>query len=191
MDRPFPAYCGDIPVHLFFALLPPPDVCPAIDRLGMTLQRAHRLGGQRIGKAQQHATLASLYHPWHNSGGPLTETIARARSVAADVQHPPFPLSFEWSESFRLHRRRHPLVLRGDQGLRALIGFRHEIRARMTRAGFAVTPSFTPHLTLLWADDCVEAHPLAPIGWTARDFALVLSLVGLSRHIHLARWPLQ
>ena len=187
MDRSPLAHSGDIPVHLFFALLPPPDVCPAIDQLGMTLQRAHRLNGRRIGKAQQHATLASLYHPC----SPLTETIARARSVAADIQHPPFPLSFEWSESFRLHRRRHPLVLRGDQGLRALVGFRREIRARMTRAGFAVTPSFTPHLTLLWADDCVEAHPLAPIGWTARDFALVLSLVGQSRHIHLARWPLQ
>lgn len=187
MDTALTAYSGDIPVHLFFALLPPQEVRPAIERLGTTLQRAHRLHGRRIGKAQQHATLASMHSPC----GPLSETIARAQAVAAAVQHRPFPLCFEWSESFRLHRRRHPLVLRGDQGLRAVMEFRHEIRARMTRAGFAVTSSFTPHLTLLWANECVEAYPLAPIGWTVRDFALVLSLVGRSRHIHLARWQLQ
>jgi hypothetical protein len=33
--------------------------------------------------------------------------------------------------------------------------------------------------------------PIAPIGWPVRDFALVLSLAGQSRHIHVGRWPLQ
>ena len=61
----------------------------------------------------------------------------------------------------------------------------------MMRAGFTVERSFTPHLTLLWADRCVEAYPIAPITWTVRDFVLVLSLPGQSRHIHVGHWQLQ
>ena len=178
---------SQIPIHLFFALLPPDATRPGMETLGSTLQRAHRLRGARIARERLHATLAPV-HPVQAS---LADTLARARSVAAAVQYGRFPVCFEWSESFRLRRRHHPLVLRGDQGIQPLIGLRQEIRAQMVQAGFTVERSFTPHITLLWADRCVEASPIAPIAWTVRDFALVLSLPGQSRHIHLARWQLQ
>jgi 2'-5' RNA ligase len=61
----------------------------------------------------------------------------------------------------------------------------------MRAEGLAVPQSYTPHVTLLWADQCVGDYPIYPICWTVEDFVLVLSLRGQSRHIHLARWPLQ
>ncbi len=60
----------------------------------------------------------------------------------------------------------------------------------MRRAGLVVEQDFTPHITLLWADRRIEEYPIAPIGWTVREFVLTISLEGQSRHIHVARWPL-
>jgi 2'-5' RNA ligase len=182
-----PAFPAVSSVHLFFAVLPPREAGPAIARLGQSLQQAHHLRGHRIGQDRLHLTLAPVFA----TGRALADTIARAKSVAAGIRHGRFPLCLEWSESFRLRRSHHPFVLRGDLGVRPLAELRREIRAEMVRAGFSVEASFTPHVTLLWADRCVEANPIAPIHWTVRDFALVLSVVGQSRHIHVGRWPLQ
>jgi len=178
---------SQIPIDLFFALLPPEATSPVLETLGSNLQQAHGLRGTRMASERLHATLASVYP----IQGSLADTVARARSVAAAIRYGRFPICFEWSESFRRRRRHHPLVLRGDQGMHALTELRQDIRAQMLRAGFAVERSFTPHITLLWADRCVEAYPIAPIIWTVRDFVLVLSLVGRSRHIHVGRWQLQ
>ncbi len=153
----------------------------------MRLQQAHRLRGHRIGQDRLHVTLAPVLAPNHS----FADTVARARSVAAGIQYGRFPVCFEWSESFRLRRSHHPFVLRGDTGLRTLLGFRDHIHAQLGRAGFRMARSYTPHVTLLWADRPVQANPIAPIHWTVRDFALVLSVVGQSRHIHVGRWPLQ
>jgi hypothetical protein len=46
---------------------------------------------------------------------------------------------------------------------------------------------------LLYGDLMVAGRSIEPIRWVVRDFVLVQSLRGRSRsrHIHLARWPLQ
>jgi len=168
-------------------VLPPRDTSPVLERLGLCLQQAHRLRGQRIGQDRLHITLAPVFAP-HRS---LTDTIARAKSAADGIRYGRFPVCLEWSESFRLRRGHHPFVLRGDQGMRPLTELRREMRASLLRAGFTVERGFTPHITLLWADRPVEANPIAPIAWPVRDFALVLSLVGQSRHIHVGRWPIE
>jgi len=177
---------GDVRVNLFFALLPPDAVSPAIDRLGGTLQQAHRLPGYRIAKERLHNTLAAVHSP-----ASLTENIQRAKRLGARIRYPSFPVRFEWIGSFKAGRERYPLVLRGEDGLKPLIGFQQEVAAQMAHAGFAVTRNYTPHITLLWTDRCVEEYPIAPIGWTVRDFVLVMSLVGQARHVHIDRWRLQ
>jgi 2'-5' RNA ligase len=174
-------------VHLFFAVVPPRDMRPVIERLGLHLQQAHHLRGQRIGRDRLHVTLA----PVHDSHASFVDVLARAQSIGAALRHPPFPLGFEWSESFQLRRQSHPLVLRGDAGVRRLMEFRQTLRAAIVRAGFAVPSSYTPHLTLLWADRCVQAHPIAPLCWPVCDFALVASVAGQTRHTHVGRWPLR
>jgi 2'-5' RNA ligase len=178
-------WTGDAPVNLFFALLPPDAVRPAMERLGGTLQQAHRLRGRRITKDRLHNTLAAVH-----DAGSIRENIERAKNVGARIRYPSFPVRFEWTGSFKVGQARYPLVLRGEDGLKPLIEFRQEICSQMVRAGFAVARNYTPHVTLLWADRCVEEYPIAPIGWTARDFVLVLSVSGTSRHIHLGCWQL-
>lgn len=172
-------------VNLFFALRPPPRLQPRIESLGRGLKQAHGLGGQPIGRDRLHATLASVQDPRY----PLRDVIARAASFAAQLHHQRFSIRFEWTQSFDVHRRRFPLVLRG--GSDGLSGFHHALSAGMRGAGFDVSASFTPHITLLWADRKVEEYPVAPISWTVEDFVLVMSLVGYSRHIVMGRWPMR
>jgi 2'-5' RNA ligase len=123
--------------------------------------------------------------------GTLRDNIARAKAIGDLLWHRSFSVRFDWTGSFAGGGSGHPLVLRGEEGLGPLSAFRDALRAKMVRAGFAVGPGFTPHVTLMWADRCVDDHPIAPIGWTVRDFVLTASVQGYSCHIEVARWPLQ
>lgn len=173
-----------VPPHanLFFALHPPPQLCPEIERLGGTLRRAHRLRGKLIARERLHNTLAPLYHPRRT----VQDCIARAHRAGAALKHPAFPVRFEWTQTFDVHRDRYPLVLRGDLG--PLVGFQRALTAQMTREGLPVPHSYTPHITLLWADRAVEEYPIAPLEWTVTEFVLVMS--GQSRHVILGHWQL-
>ena len=51
-------------------------------------------------------------------------------------------------------------------------------------------PHYTPHLTLLYGDRFVADHPVEPVGWTVHEFVLVHSLLGRSRYLLVARFPL-
>lgn len=172
-----------VPVKLFFALRPDEKAAGAIQSLGTKLKAAHRLRGRAIARERLHNSLAAV----HDTGS-ISQNIARAKAIGDRVQHGRFPVRFDWTGSFKGQGRGHPFVLRGGEG--ALPEFREMLRARMQHAGFAVDRSFTPHVTLLWADRCVEEYPIAPIVWTVREFVLVASLQGYSRHIDVARWPL-
>jgi 2'-5' RNA ligase len=173
------------PVKLFFAIRPEAEVGAAIETLGAKLKTAHRLRGRPIGRERLHNTLAAVHDL-----GTLQENIARARAIGDRLWHRSFCVRFDWTGSFRGHGSGHPLVLRGEEGLEPLSAFRETLRARLVRAGFAVEANFTPHVTLLWADRCVGEYPIAPIIWTVREFSLLLSPQGHSRHIEAARWPL-
>jgi 2'-5' RNA ligase len=175
---------GRVPVKLFFAIRPDVEAGAAIEKLGVTLKTAHRLRGRPIARERLHNSLAAV----HDTGG-VRENIARARAIGDRLWHRRFCVRFDWTGSFRGNHG-HPFVLRGDEGLGPLSEFRQDLRARMLRAGFGVERGFTPHVTLLWADRCVEDYPIAPITWTVREFVLTLSVQGYSRHIDVARWPL-
>jgi 2'-5' RNA ligase len=45
-------------------------------------------------------------------------------------------------------------------------------------------------VTLLYDEHRVARQCVEPIAWTAREFALVRSLLGKSQYEVLARWPL-
>lgn len=176
---------GRVPVRLFFAIRPDGQTAAAIETLGTRLKRAHRLRGRAIARARLHNTLAAVHDI-----GTLSENIARARAIGEGLWHRHFSVRFDWTGSFQGGGSGHPLVLRGEDGLAPLAAFREALRARMLGAGFGVERSFTPHVTLLWADRRVEDYPTAPIAWTVRDFVLTASVQGCSRHIDVARWPL-
>jgi 2'-5' RNA ligase len=173
-----------VSVNLFFAALPTPELQPAIAELGLRLARAHGLKGRLIAPERLHVSLASAHAP-HLS---LQDAIWRAQALATTIRGAPLPLRFDVSGSFR-GGDRHPFVLRGE-GMSELAAFRALLCRSMRSAGFEVSSSFTPHMTLLWADRCVEDHPVAPIGWHVPAFVLIMSLVGEGTHIRLGRWPL-
>jgi 2'-5' RNA ligase len=81
-------------------------------------------------------------------------------------------------------------VLRSQAGSESLIAFQQALGAAMLRAGLRPDRSFTPHVTLLYDDALVTETPIEPIRWTVGELVLVHSLLGQTRHIPLARWPL-
>lgn len=175
---------GRVPVKLFFAIRPDGEAGAAIEKLSTTLKTAHRLRGRAIARERLHNSLAAV----HDTGG-VRENIARAKAIGDQLRHRRFCVRFDWTGSFRGNHG-HPFVLRGDEGAGPLSEFREDLRARMLRAGFGVERGFTPHVTLLWADRCVEDYPIAPVTWTLREFVLTLSVQGYARHIDVAGWPL-
>jgi 2'-5' RNA ligase len=49
---------------------------------------------------------------------------------------------------------------------------------------------FNPHMSLAWCSGAFAPVYVEPLTWVVRDFALVHSLIGLSRYEILARFPL-
>jgi RNA 2',3'-cyclic 3'-phosphodiesterase len=176
----------DLPINLFLATLPPPREGAQIDALGDVIIPARGFRGRRIARERLHSTLAPIHAPRLA----LRQSIARAKAAAAQVRAPAFPVRFEWTQSFRHAGDRYPFVLSGSDGLAPLRTFQACVADQLRRADFVVPSSFTPHVTLIWAERCVEEAPIAPLEWTVRDFALIASLQGQSRHIHLASWSL-
>ncbi|MEI9929259.1 MAG: 2'-5' RNA ligase family protein [Rhizomicrobium sp.] len=178
---------GSVPINLFFALLPTPETVAPIATLGETVCGAHGLRGRPIWPDRLHLTLLPVGSPkWD-----LAEIVRRARNAARRVRAAPFEIALDITESFYV-RDRHPFVLGSGDGVQKLTALRKHLAFEMAREGFQdlSRSPFSAHMTLMWADHGVDEYPIAPIRWTVRDFVLVMSLVGRSRHEYLARWPL-
>ena len=175
--------------NLFFALLPEPIVVSQVSDFGTRVCGAHRFRGKPIWPDRLHITLLSAMDVYCS----LQENIDRAVQAGARVDAAAFDVAFDITESFSVGRARHPFVLTCAKGIAAASWLRQLIIVAMIEEGFDVPISsgFTPHMTLMWADRWVEEYPTLPIEWTVREFALVLSHVGESRHEYLARWKLR
>ena len=88
-------------------------------------------------------------------------------------------------------RDRYPFVLGSGDGLHKFTALQKYLAYELACEGFEGSRGSAPHMTLMWADRGVGEYPVAPIRWVVRDFVLVMSLVGKSRHEYLARWPLR
>lgn len=175
--------------RLFFALVPDPDTAARIARLAHRLRREHGLKGRVIATERFHVT---LHHLGDHAGLP-EDLIATARTAAASVAMPPFEVVFDRVGSFSRKLGNRPLVLRGDDGVVALKTFQQALGLAMTKAGLGrwAESQYTPHVTLLYDDRAVDEQIVETIVWTAREFILMHSLLGRTRHVPLARWPLE
>jgi 2'-5' RNA ligase len=173
---------------VFFALYPDPDTAGSIARLAWYLRDKHGLKGWPLGAGRFHISLHGL--------GDYTrlpdDAIAAIGDAAKAVTMPPFRVGFDRAMSFRGDRKR-PLVLLGDDGVAGLTIFQHELVAALRKIGFARRrePAYNPHVTLLYDECPIPEQAVEEIGWTVREFVLVRSLRGQSRHLPLARWPLR
>jgi RNA 2',3'-cyclic 3'-phosphodiesterase len=173
--------------RLFFALLPDAAASSAIERVAADLRAAHRLGAKPIGASRLHVT---LFHVGDFPAMPHT-VIEAASRAAASLTAAPVRVRFDHAGTF-VGKGRFPFVLRAAEGADALTAFQQRLTTALAKAGTGrpTARPFTPHVTLMYADREVAACPIDAIEWTAKEFVLVHSLIGESRHSTLGRWPL-
>lgn len=183
----------DVPVprdRLFFAIFPDPATAARIARLARELREKHGLTGRPLATDRFHVT---LHHLGDYAGLPAG-LVTAAGEAAAGLTMPPFEINFDRVLSFGRKPGKRPFVLGGGEGVAALTAFQQALGARLENAGLggrALKAHYTPHLTLLYDDQGVVEQALEAVRWTAHEFVLVHSLLGQTRHVPLARWPLR
>jgi 2'-5' RNA ligase len=173
--------------RVFFAIFP--DAAARIAQLAQNLRGEHGLKGRPLAPERFHVT---LHHLGDHVGLPQN-IVGAAGEAAATIVMPPFDVAFDRVVSFSGRSRNRPFVLRGGDGVEALITFQQSLGVAMKKAGLGrwAAPQYTPHVTLLYDDHRVAEQIVKTVGWTVREFVLVHSLLGQTRHVSLARWPLQ
>ncbi len=175
---------------LFFAIYP--DVKAAAETAQCARRLRSELGmkGSPLAAERFHI---SLYHLGIHHG--LSHRIvAEASEAAATIAMPPFKVGLDRAMSFSGRPGNLPFVLLGDDGVAGLCMFHQMLRTTMQNAGLGrgANRHYTPHMTLLYdARRVTEWTFIETIDWTVREFVLVHSLLGRTRHISLARWPLR
>jgi 2'-5' RNA ligase len=170
--------------NVFFAILPDEDAKARIAALSKRLQRDHGVRGKPIAPDCLHVSVHAL-EPYDDA------IIEAAKSVGAAIDAPCFKVGFDRVLSFN-GSPGVPLVLGFSDDLPALMALRKSLGIELKRrVGQRTRPSFTPHLTFLFGDHRVPDLDIELISWNVREFVLVRSVHGQSRHIQLGRWPLR
>ncbi|SAK58715.1 2'-5' RNA ligase [Caballeronia temeraria] len=172
---------------LFFALYPDAAAAARIADLAARLRIEHKLKARASPADRLHVTL----HYLGAFAGVPADIAAQACAAASRIALPPVEVTLDRIESFSGRRAKHPLVLLGDV-TGPLDALEHALGAALESASIPLKrhPHFIPHVTLLYDEHRVPRQQVEPIAWTAREFALVRSLLGQSRYEVLARWPL-
>jgi 2'-5' RNA ligase len=164
-----------------------PDAVAAaqIHRLAEIIKRARGFKGALIGPERLHISLFVLgwWDDW------AEETITKVDRAAAELKVLPFEVTLDRTMSFLNSQA---FVLVGGGGVDRLKAFHTLFGATMKRNHLPCPAHtiFTPHVTLLYDKRVVDEQPIEPISWTVREFVLVRSLHGQTRHIDVARWQL-
>lgn len=176
--------------RLFFAIFPDANASARIAALALQLRGEHELRGRPLARERFHVT---LHHLGDYVGVPPDVVAMADKAAAAVTTMAPFEVAFDRAASFSSAPRNRPFVLRGGDGVAALTEFQQALGIAMKKAGLGrwAKPAYTPHVTLLYDDRCVVEQAVEPINWTAREFVLVHSLLGQTRHVALLRWPLR
>lgn len=165
-----PAHC------LFFALKPPPAERNRLFNLASgfdgTMQ-ADRL----------HVTLTITDDFAHRP-----EALVRAMRNAGDaIAAAPFAVAFD-----RLGGSATSVAIRPARRQASLAEFQRLLAAAMAAHGVPMRGgwSFNPHVTLAYRAGAPFTRNTPPIGWVAREFVLIHSVVGLTQHNLLGTWAL-
>jgi RNA 2',3'-cyclic 3'-phosphodiesterase len=171
--------------RLFFALFPDDDAGERMGRLTQRLCEEHRLKGKPPAADRLHLTLCHL----GDFAGLRPDYIDLAVRAAASIVMPPIEVMLDRVTSFE-RRRKLPLVLLAGASIPTLESFQRDLAEALRHVGLDMTTEyrFKPHVPLLYDNRAVVEQLVDAIGWTAREFVLVHSLLGQSRHMPLARW---
>jgi 2'-5' RNA ligase len=177
--------------NLFFGLVWQEQAALEINKAAADLRRLLGLLGRPIEPERLHVSL----QPVGRYDGLPNFVVERARQAGGMVSASicPFALVFDRIMSFDNRREKRPVVLRPGYDLVRLFALHDILGQAMKRAriGRHAVSHFTPHMTLLYDNRTVRERPIEPIRMNVLDLVLVHSLVGQSRYIELARWPLR
>jgi 2'-5' RNA ligase len=179
-------------VNMFFAVLPDQEARAEIIRIGERLVKSHRLAGSSIDIDRLHVTLTPIGKPDR-----LRQPLEGALLAAAEaVRITPFKVALDSAMRFSNAGKdgRFPFVLCADSSTtEAALRLRKALAEAQYAQGLHVAgvSSYLPHMTLLYAPsvDAIE-QPIPPISWTAREFVLIRSFFGHSKHEVMGRWAL-
>ena len=176
--------------RLFFAIFPDANASARIAALAQQLRGEHALHGRPLARERFHVT---LHHLGDYLGVPRDVVAMADKAAMAVTTMAPFEVAFDRAASFSNAPRNRPFVLRGGDGVAALMEFQQALGMAMKHAALGrwAKPGYTPHVTLLYDDRCVAEQAVETISWTAHELVLVHSLLGQTRHVALARWPLR
>jgi 2'-5' RNA ligase len=178
---------------LFFAVLPDANTAASIAKLAQQICIETRSKSKLHAANRLHVT---LQHLGNFAGGLPQERVDAAIKAAASIRMEPFSVEFDHALSFAPKPRPGPLVLGGSEGVVGLHTLHDALTRALQNAGFgdpAVLPNaapYTPHVTLAYGMPWIAARPVEAASWNVREFVLMHSLLGRTRHIALARWPL-
>jgi RNA 2',3'-cyclic 3'-phosphodiesterase len=190
---------------LFFGIFPDADIATRIRQFAVDLRDRHGLKGEPLRTDRIHCTLFPIGSFF---GGLPPQIVEPALRAAAAVTMPRFDVTFDYVQKFGRSAKGGPFVLRGGADLAGLEALRHALAQALHHEGFdgAVMSRFTPHVTLLYdrkreaawdiemptesLEHIEPVESLEPVRWTVREFVLIHSLLGRTRHIPLGRWPL-
>ncbi len=85
---------------------------------------------------------------------------------------------------------RQAVFLETSQTFAILDKLQRSLRREMRARGFRTPSKFGPHVTLLYDERPFSKLMVPPVTFPVRDFVLIRSVHGESRHDHLASWPL-
>jgi RNA 2',3'-cyclic 3'-phosphodiesterase len=175
-------------LNLFFAILPDQVTAKTLEGFASTTKRQYHFTQNIIPAERLHISLHAVEEC-------VTEIsfdqLEKLKQVASQVRADPFPVTFDRALSFRRNSPKQPFVITGGAGLDGLREFRSMLGETVgPYLATSARNSFTPHVTLCYDEKSVPSHPIPPMSWTVRDFALVLSHVGQSRYEFLGRWAL-
>jgi len=186
-----PSLFADAPVverrdRLFLAIFPDSAVALRIVRTAEELRMARGLTAPIQDPSRMHVTL----HHLGDFAGVPQDVVAKASAAAASVRCAPFEAAFDFAQSFRGPAGKLPFVLQGAEN-GPLKAFQKKLGDALAKHLLPPDATFTPHVTLLRDRVLVEEpQPISPIRWMVREFVLVHSMLGKTKHIPLARWPL-
>ena len=174
--------------NIFFAVCPDEAAAAQIHHIAKSIGAEFGLRSRLLDRLCLHITL----HGVGEYEGLPRSRIAQANEAAHSISMPAFDVGFDRAMSFGGNGQNRPLVLRGSVGHAELRRLHRLLGEAMRRAGLwrTVRNSFTPHVTLLYDSRSVAETPVPLVRWTVREFFLVHSPQGHSRHNHLSRWEL-
>ncbi|TNE37735.1 MAG: 2'-5' RNA ligase [Sphingomonadales bacterium] len=176
---PLPMPCRHQCDRFFFAIRPDAETAAAID----AFVAREVPEGRRLPLAHQHVTLALTEDFADYPAGVVERLVLAGEEVKA--------ASFEMRLTC-LSASRHSVALCLERLEPSLIALQRAIAAAMTRQGVAMREGwrFNPHQTLCYRKGEAFTRMVEGFTWHVREFVLVRSLVGLSRHELVGCWPL-